>query len=274
MANLYELLWQESPTEEPERTTASSRKEADGRPTTRQPSRPPSEGTFKLPGSSYSEIVKVIRGYLAFNDPAPLAQVAATAGVHESTVSRNNGFLLSLAVIEGGQRKMLTPPGRELARALEYEMPDEIEARWRELVEPNEFLQRIVSAVRIRGGMEPTTFQSHIAYSAGLPRSGTAMTSAAAVADVLRAAGMIREENGKLVAMHVERSAGVPPATRGTEPARIGESAKLPASQFGLIEFTLHVQVQCTPSDLDGLATRLRAFLIEWNSAEPPASQE
>ena len=134
------------------------------------------EDKFKLPGSSYQELVKIIRAYLPFSSPASLDEVSKAVGIHTTIISRNNGFLIGFGVLEGGQKKLLTEKGRDLARALDFDMPEDIESQWRSLAIESEFVSKILTAVRIRGGMDQSTLQSHIAYSAGQPKAQHVLT--------------------------------------------------------------------------------------------------
>lgn len=228
---------------------------------------------FRLPGSSYDEIVRIIRGYGHFTDVASNAQVGTAAAIHQTQVSRNNGFLSAIGVVEGGTRKVLTNGGRSLALALEHEIPDEIGQKWRQIVQTNDFLQKLLSAVRIRRGMDPGTLQAHIAYSAGQPKSPKVMTGAATVIDVLRAAELLREQDGKLI--YVEGGEG--PGVRGTPPTPLPPAAEIipvTGSREVTVErpitvqtgragvgIQIQVRVACTVEELDTVATKLRDLI-------------
>ncbi len=97
---------------------------------------------FKLPRSSYEELCKIIRAYGRVPKPASLDEVNALAGVGTTVVSANNLFLASVGVIEGGKAKAPTPKGKELASALEHEIPDEIQRQWSRVVQENVFLSK------------------------------------------------------------------------------------------------------------------------------------
>ncbi len=132
---------------------------------------------FRLPGSSYGELVKVIRAYGTLSGAASLDEVSKLAAMHPTQISRNNGFLVAMGILEGGKNKVITSKGQDLARALDHEMPDEIRNHWRRVVLEDEFLNKMLSAVKIRKGMEASTLQAHIAYSAGQPKKPAVMRS-------------------------------------------------------------------------------------------------
>ena len=68
-----------------------------------------SEG-FRLPRSSYSELVKIIRAYAQAPKNSSPKAVGDLAGVHQTVVSRNNAFLAEIGVIEGRRYKTVSEP--------------------------------------------------------------------------------------------------------------------------------------------------------------------
>lgn len=233
------------------------------------------EEKFRLPGSSYEELVKIIKAYGHVNAPATPGEVGTLAGTHLTIVSRNNAFLVAIGVLEGGKKKVITTKGKALGYALEHELAEEIAHNWRDIVGGNEFLQKIVSAVKIRKGMEQSTLQSHIAYSAGQPKNPSVMAGASAVIDILKVSGSLREENGKLVVvaseqMTVPYEPSQPPtdtrqatnqSAAGAEPS-MAHNLAAPAGQAG-VAISFQIQIQCSPDDVESLAPKLRSLLKE-----------
>lgn len=237
------------------------------------------EEKFKLPDSSYEELVKIIKAYGHTEKPISLEEVTRVSGVPRTIVSGNNGFLLSVGIIEGGKAKGPTRLGTTLARALEHEMPEEIQSVWREVVNGNDFLTKMLAAIKIRKGMDIATLQGHIAYSAGERKTSRTATGAKAVVDVLHAAGLVQEEDGRVVATQQPEP---PPPVREEEPTK-------PTDIFGLFErpqprpagqgISLHiqVQVQAKPSELEGLGRKLRQVIEEFSTKlqdKPPPTPE
>ena len=225
---------------------------------------------FKLPGSSYAEVARVIRGYLAFDNPVSLQDVArTTGGMHTTNISRNTGFLVSLGILEGGSKKSLTERGRLLARALDHEMPDEIRNGWRQITAEHNFINQLLSAVRIRGGMDQDTLQAHIAYSAGQPRTQNVSIGAAALIDVLRAADLLRESDGKLFAT----SSGI--VRSQTVSVVAPEDDESEAKSFQVrsfsggpgVQIVVQVQIQTTADHLDSLGAKLVSLIRELRDA-------
>ncbi len=237
---------------------------------------------FPLPISSYRELTRIIGAYGKAPENSVPADVGRIISINESIVSANNGFLKAVAVITGGKKKNMTAAGKALASAYEYDRQDEIASTWRSLVESNDFLQKIVAAVRIRKGMDESSLDAHVAYSAGQPKTPRALTGAGTVVEILKVAGVLREEGGSLVA--------APETSQPTEivdqnltvnatPYQDSASSAitlLPSisrSPSG-VSLSIEVRIQCTPADLDGLGQKLRQVLKDFNQPDEPPPAE
>jgi hypothetical protein len=221
------------------------------------------EREFRLPGSPYEELVNIIVAYGTRDEAARPGDVSKLDSVHQSSVSRNNGFLTEIGVLQGETKKLITRRGRSLALALARKDKEEIRRNWREIVATNEFLQNVVAAVKLREGMLYPTVQAYVAHAAGQPRNKPVMTGAGAIVEILKIAGLLREEAGELVATFdgeldvVEDIAMEELSTEEeTEPLL---SATVETSEDPAVK--IHLHVQCTADDLEDLAPRLRALL-------------
>lgn len=237
---------------------------------------------FPLPGSSYKELIKIIQGYGRVGSDASLSDVSRLTAIGETVISGNNRFLVAVGIVQGGKKKSVTPLGTELANALEHELPDEVAVKWRGVVEANDFLQKVVAAVRIRKGMDESSLESHVAYSAGQPRTPAVTTGAGAVVEILKNAGLLREEAGNLIATTPE-----PPSIRETVEKSLSISDSMSMSdsaeasvrssdiraavRLGGVHLSIDVTVQCTPKDLDDLGRKLRKVIQDFNA--PPELQ-
>jgi hypothetical protein len=221
------------------------------------------EREFRLPGSPYEELVNIIVAYGTRDEAARPGDVSKLDSVHQSSVSRNNGFLTEIGVLQGETKKLITRRGRSLALALARKDKEEIRRNWREIVATNEFLQNVLAAVKLREGMLYPTVQAYVAHAAGQPRNKPVMTGAGAIVEILKIAGLLREEAGELVATFdgeldvVEDIAMEELSTEdATEPLL---SATVETSEDPAVK--IHLHVQCTADDLEDLAPRLRALL-------------
>ena len=222
------------------------------------------EREFRLPGSSYEELVNIIVAYGTRDEAARPGDVGKLDAVHQSSASRNNGFLTELGVLQGESKKLITRRGRALALALARKDRVEIRRNWRAIVSTNEFLQNVVAAVRLREGMLYPTVQAYIAHAAGQPRNKPVVTGAGAIVEILKAAGLLREEAGELVATFVE---DLKPEDLGMEDGSLPEvaepsvSASLETGDGPAVQ--IHLHVQCTAGEIEDLAPRLRVLLRE-----------
>ena len=197
--------------------------------------------------------------------------------VHQSSVSRNNAFLTEIGVLQGESKKLITRRGRSLAVALAHNDNVGVRSNWRAIVAASEFLQNVVSAVKLREGMLYPTVQAYIAHAAGQPRNKPVMNGAGAIIEILKASGMLKEEAGELVATFDKRPEDI--VSEDDSPAKTSESkesvvtatvgeapADVPAGTSPTV--SIHVQVRCTADEIEDLAPRLKALLREL-STEP-----
>jgi hypothetical protein len=172
---------------------------------------------------------------------------------------------------------MVTRRGRELAAALARKDRAEIRNNWRAIVAASEFLQNVVSAVKLREGMLYPTVQAYIAHAAGQPRNKPVMNGAGAIVEILKAAGMLREEAGELVATFEQpieitpengSPARTPEAGQSVFSATIGDV--VPAGTLSGVRpaVSIHVQVRCTADEIEELAPRLKAFIRELSTED------
>ena len=236
------------------------------------------EEAFRLPKSSYEELIKIIQAYGNSGQSATLDEVAQSGALEKTSISRNNAFLFSTGIIEGGKAKGITEIGLRLSRALQHNIADEISACWREIVAPNEFLQKMVTAVGIRGGMEDSALRSHIAYSAGEPRAGFVMAGAGAVIEILKVARLLREQDGKLTAdlspaeglSAVSVRATLRASDKPQNPLTAGRA--VPASPV-TTAVSIQIQIQCAAAEIDTLTPKLKALLKELSPTQNENSE-
>ncbi len=260
------------------------------------------ERQFRLPGSPYEELANIIVAYGTREEASRTGDVGKLDSVHQSSVSRTNGFLTEIGVLEGETKKLITPRGRSLALALARKDRGGIRSNWREVVASTEFLQNVVSAVKLREGMLFPTVQAYVAHAAGQPRNNPVMTGAGAIVEILKTAGLLKEEAGELVAVFdedpetqefghdepeqddpgqdtpVETSPNEAP---GGLPAgsELADSAGEAVSTVVGVEATggerapsvqIHLHVSCAPDEIEDLAPRLKALLRELSDQRAP----
>lgn len=223
------------------------------------------EDGVKLPGSSFDEVAKVIQGYADIGKAVPLDDVSRRIGMHPTVISRNNGFLVFVGILEGGKNKAITPVGKTLANALSHNIEAEVQRILQTLVDDNDFLRNIVSSVRIRKGMDESSLRAHIAYSAGLSKSQSTMTGTGTVLEVLRRAGVLLEQDGKFVSATPISAAPSPsestPIDSLSEQPIYQQAIVRPLVRSSGVTVQIEVRIDCKPADLGDLGERLKKLL-------------
>ncbi len=227
------------------------------------------ERQFRLPGSPYEELANIIVAYGTRDEASRPGDVGKLDSVHQSSVSRTNGFLTEIGILQGETKKIITRRGRALALALGRKDQDGIRANWREVVGSTEFLQNVVSAVKLREGMLYPTVQAYIAHAAGQPRNNPVMTGAGAIVEILKTAGLLREEAGELVATFEEWPETNEPAPPEEPEEPEESSAEVSATVEALPSagpapaVSIHVQVRCTADEIEDLGPKLKSLIAQ-----------
>jgi hypothetical protein len=223
---------------------------------------------FKLPTSSYEELVKIIKAYGNVTQPVSLEEVSQRSVIHRTIISGNAGFLTAIGILESGSKKISTPIGKELALALEHNMREQIRDSWRKVVGGHDFFEKLLTAIKIRNGMDENTLEAHILYSAGQPKKQKFMTGARTIVDILRAAALIIESDGKITAL--ERPEIILPDVvkefiTGEQKAPVKEKRQPgPEVSSGVdVRVNIQVNINCVPTDLEELAGKLKTLIRE-----------
>lgn len=153
---------------------------------------------FNLPGSSFAGIQKIIQGYAIAPDQTSLDGLAKLTAMDRTVISRNNKFLIDIGLITAGKKKSATELGKKLGRALEYKQDADAQSYWKEAVQTNQQVSGLVTTIRIKGGMAETEFFKHVSYVSDQKKTSGNSTGVRCVVEVLLAAGLLQEENGKL----------------------------------------------------------------------------
>jgi len=235
---------------------------------------------FKLPGSSYEELMKIVHAWGLSTGSSSNEEVGRLAGVDPSTISRNNGFLESVGVLASeGRKKVPTELGVRLARAIEHKHEEEFEKCWSEAVQTTRFLQDILSAVRIRHGMDDAALERHIGFNAGQSSNAKTRAGVRTVIQVMERSGALRFNGDKYVVASGEskqQPQSAPetnPASAPTKPAGTSSSLRswstsvldsLPGSSAVVgndaisLDIRINVELSVTPNELPELGRALR----------------
>ncbi|WP_119065989.1 hypothetical protein [Rubrobacter indicoceani] len=246
------------------------------------------EGGFRLPGASYDDLVNIIVAYGTRDEASNPGDVRKLDAVHRSSASRTNGFLVDIGILRGEREKLVTRRGRELGLALYDRDEEEIKSLWRKVVSTSEFLQNVVSAVKMQDGVSYEAVQAYIAHAAGQPRNKPVMIGSSTIVEILKSAGFLREgEGGRIFVLHDNfppkllepEAAGIlseqetafeegapetPPFPEDpsffTETPRTGDDA--PETIVNI-----HLHINCAPEDLETLTPKLKAMISSLKEA-------
>lgn len=235
--------------------------------------------TFPLPRSSFKLLRLILIGYLheGGNDrkPAGLTDVGRAVGLDPTIVSRNNAPLAALGLLESAENRRwrLTEGGVEVARALEWEAPEDARETLAEIFRPNEFVQRVVTYVRAQGGVDPEQVVSQMARTAGVKKTSEYLTGARALLELMYIAGLVapdgdavrvpaRRESPKAEATSPEKGAAPRPRPRVYGG---GLAYDLETSGLGTPGVSLHLNLSGsdlkTDAAADELAARIKRLL-------------
>jgi hypothetical protein len=223
--------------------------------------------TFKLPASSYEEVLKLIQAYANVKEGVALSldQINQSTGVPRTVVSKNNGFLVQIGLITEGNKKAATDVGRALGRAYASKIEYEVERIWKEIISNNDFLSRMISAVRIRNGMDRTNYINHIIYSSGLKDSKESRAGAGAVIEILKSVNVLDEVDGKMIVKDsIENSQGdsTGETPNHTSSAVVDQNNVVSVSlPTGAHSVTINININCAVNEIDELAEKLKALL-------------
>ncbi len=221
---------------------------------------------FKLPGSSYEELVKIIKAYsTAKNGQAmSLDMIAQTAGMDKTVVSRNNAFLVQTEIISDGNKKAPTELGNNLGRAYTLKMESEVAKIWVGIILKNEFLTRMLSAIRIRNGMEKSSFVNHILYSSGSNTNNNTRAGANTIIEILKYANLIIEQDGKISACEIQDD-GVEETCRESvdnspniDYVSVIESKQMQSSGLNI---TININIDVKENELDTLSDKIKKLV-------------
>ena len=156
---------------------------------------------FKLPVSSYDEIIKIIKAYGngKVGVAVSLDALVKASGISKFVLSKNNGFLIQMGLITKGSKKAPTDICKKLANAYMTNLQGQIEEIWRQLVGKDDFFNKMLSVVGIKNSISKDEYISHIVYSANCGNSSNYRTGAVTLIEIMKMLSLIEERDGTLV---------------------------------------------------------------------------
>jgi hypothetical protein len=230
---------------------------------------------IKLPRCSYDELIKIIVSYGTLNRPSSLNDIAQASGIGKTNVSANNAFLTNLEIIEGAGKKNITSKGLQLSQALQHDMDDAIRSSWSQIINENDFMTKMLQAVRIRKGMDNLQLENHIAFSSGEPKASFVKTGAKCVVDILLASELVQKDGDKIIynsnSNVTENLSSVTTVIAETKPGErdIVEVSKSDSpiirTQKSGININIELNITAKPDELEGLGAKIKSIIDELN---------
>jgi hypothetical protein len=229
---------------------------------------------FKLPGSGFDIITKILHAYAVAGQNSSLQDIAKKSGLDYTMVSRNNSFLLSIKAIEGGRQKSLTSTGKLLAIAIGNDLENEAKLHWATLFRECEETKSAIEMIKIQKGIPKEQFAGRLASTFGVVADNSNKTGLNSIADILVHAHLIREEDGK----YVVNDLPVPPAVDVTMPdeqetnGRNGQTsttttekavAQPNANSFPDVHINIqvHISPESTPEQIEKIFESMAKYL-------------
>ena len=159
------------------------------------------EDVYKLPTSSYDELIKVIKAYGAgkVGIPVSLDDLVKASGMSRTVLSKNNGFLVQIGLISEGNKKSPSEMCKKLSNSYVMNLQDQTKLIWRELFDKDEFITRMLSMISIKNKISKTEFINHIVFSANCGNGPGYKAGASAIIEIMKMIGAISENDGELV---------------------------------------------------------------------------
>jgi hypothetical protein len=171
---------------------------------------------------------------------------------------------MQLAFISEGNKKSLTQLGSDLGRAYSLNMNEEITRIWRNAIEADEFLNRMLSAIRIRNGLEKTEFVNHILYSSGSSANNNNRTGANTIIEIYKVAQLVAEDDGKITPLEARKEDAEIRKTDTTPGSDIpSEIVSMPVHTIAKsrMNISIHINLNVTLEDFDVLPQKIKALI-------------
>ena len=222
---------------------------------------------FKLPASSYEEVIKIIKAYSGSREGTlqTLDDIAQSTGMARTSVSANNGFLVQVGIVTEGNKKSTTEAGRMLGRAYTSKIDDEISRIWEEIVTQDEFLTRMITAVRVRNGMDKSSFINHIVYSSGQKDTKGNRAGAGTILEILKLTRIIGENEGMITVNELKAESEIFATS-----TKINDiSSQQQKGQVAMYEnhssyvLNINLNISCEVNELDDISKKIKNLIEE-----------
>lgn len=156
---------------------------------------------YKLPVSSYDELIKIIKVYGSgkVGIPVSLDDLVKSSGMSKTIISKNNGFLVQLGLVSEGNKKAPSEMCKKLANAYGMNLQEQIVNIWREIINQDEFITKMISVVGIKGKLPKNEYINHIVFSSNCGSGAGYKAGAAAIIEILKIINAVCEYDGNIM---------------------------------------------------------------------------
>lgn len=156
---------------------------------------------YKLPVSSYDELIKIIKVYGSgkVGVPVSLDDLVKSSGMSKTIISKNNGFLVQLGLVSEGNKKAPSEMCKKLANAYNMNLQEQIVNIWREIINQDEFITKMISVIGIKGKLSKNDYVNHIVFSSNCGSGAGYKAGAAAIIEILKIINAVCEYDGNIM---------------------------------------------------------------------------
>ena len=156
---------------------------------------------YKLPVSSYDELIKIIKVYGSgkVGVPVSLDDLVKSSGMSKTIISKNNGFLVQLGLVSEGNKKAPSEMCKKLANAYGMNLQEQIVNIWREIINQDDFITKMISVIGIKGKLPKNEYINHIVFSSNCGSGAGYKAGAAAIIEILKIINAVCEYDGNIM---------------------------------------------------------------------------
>jgi hypothetical protein len=236
---------------------------------------------FNLPGSGYDVITKILHAYIVCGDgKTALGEVASKSGLDKTMVSRNNAFLVSLGVLDGGRDKALTGQGKALAMAIGNSIVEDIRRGWRDILLACPATKAVVDMIKIQKGVAKNEMPGRVASTLGIVAAKASKTGINTLIELFEKGELLELSDGKYKVIqeslqNEEHETNQTPESNATQSNNSGAAQALQTATPPLIstsgnmnpsvhiDLQIHISPESTPEQIEKIFESIAKHLYK-----------
>ncbi|CCG57824.1 hypothetical protein WESB_2362 [Brachyspira pilosicoli WesB] len=165
---------------------------------------------FKLPASSYEQLIKIISVYAISNKYLTTAEVSDKINAYKGNIDKNIPFLTIIGILEkdpeNKNKYKITNIGNSLYRAIDGNLDDFVSEHWRTIIIKNDFLNELSKDLEINKRYYRQRLIDYIIYKADAKVHGFSKAGASAIIDIIIKSNIAIEKDGNIIVFNPEFS--------------------------------------------------------------------